>query len=1053
MGEHNTSRSWVRILGVGLGLVACLVGAPQPVGAQASTSSGFVGEVRDESGGVLPGATVTATQVDTGVAQTAVTDEAGRYRVPLLPQGNYTLEAGLEGFQAQVKTGLVLTVGRTLAIDFSLGVGSLTESVEVSGATTLVETQSSSVAGLVSGDQVRDLPLNGRSFDQLITLSPGTVMFSQRTTNAFQGTANQYSAGGVRPNQSRMIVDGSEMSGAGGNHTSVNTASGKLLGVEAIQEFQVVTNNADASYGKKPGGQVSIITRSGTNQFSGSVFGFFRDEAFSARDYFATEKPPLTQRNVGGTVGGPILRNKSFFFTSYESYIEQRGVTAVSTVPTMAVRRGIFPDGSVVPVHPDMAPILAIYPEPILDFGDGTGEARTPAVKDIDDKFFVARLDQQFSSSHSLTGRYMVQTGLRSDPNDNGIGRFLEVVPFDTHLLTVGYKAILSPRLVSQATFTLNKAYNRVDYAPVDGVTIPPSMIVVPGQTHHTSIQVQGGQIPNLGANTAGGTAEQYVDRRVFQFSDKVSYTRGAHYLDIGAEVHRVESQQFSGTQVRGTLRFANLKALVQGIPNQVTGPMSGSDGTKDWLQTYVAGYAQDAYRIRSNLTLNLGLRYEFMSNARDAQGRQGSWTPDPVTLILPTNPTVTSEVFAENKSGNWAPRVGFAWDVFGDSRMALRGGYGIFYAQMESEFRRALGPAAPFYNLATVANPPFPNPGQSLENAALGRLSASAVEPSPTIPRIRQFNLRVERSLGSSLLMAVGYLGSRGSHLGRTTNPQTPPPVINAAGRAELPRYLMNPALNTGATYYVWDAHSRYDAFEAELEQRFSHGLRYKAAFTWSKAIDEGSDIIANLSGASGGSSLLTAPEYGRGLAPHDARRRFVVNWSYNLPLGDHSGVAGAVLDNWQLAGVLQLQDGFPFTVTSGVTEPAVGGVNLNRTRAIDLVDGRSNNPVVGSPEQYYDPTAFQLAPISTIGTLGSNTLIGPGLQVLDLSFIKTVPVKGTSLVFRVDGFNVLNHVNFGFPDTTLFNADGSPRPSAGRITSTTTSGREFQFSVKFVW
>jgi hypothetical protein len=1035
-------------------VVSVLLGVARLVGAQASTSSGFVGLVHDQSGGVMPGATVTARQLATGYVQTVVSDAEGRYRIPSLPQGEYELDVSLPGFGTQVKSGLVLTVGRTMEVNFTLAVGAVSDEVTVAGNATLVETQSSSVAGLVSGQEIRILPLSGRSFNELITLSPSTVLFSQRTTNAFQGTAGQYSAGGARPNQTRMVVDGAELSGAGGNHTSMATASGKLLGVEGIQEFQVITNNADASYGKKPGGQVSIVTRAGTNDVSGTGFGFLRDERFDAKDYFDEEKTELDQYNVGFTLGGPISRDHTFFFLNYERYTETRGLTLVSRVPTLAVRQGVFPDGTVVRVHPDMVPILDIYPVPAgRDFGDGTAEASTPATLSVRDNYFVTRLDHQFSPQHSLFGRYLIQTGERTDPNDNNIGRFPEVVPFRTALLTASYKAILSPRLVSQTTFSANTSYNRVDYVPVAGITIPPSMIIVPGQTANTNIAVQGGQIPNLGSNTAGGTAEQSVDRAVYQYSQRVSYSRGAHFLDAGTEIHQVQSDQFSGLQVRGTMQFANLRALVQGTPNQIRGPQPGSDGFKNWRQHYVALYLQDAYKVRANLTLNLGLRWEFLSNPTEAQGRTAAWVPDAVTLVYPNEPTVTPKVFSENKSGNWAPRIGLAWDVFGNGQTAVRGGFGVFYAQIESEYRRALGPASPFYNLVTLTNPPFPIRPDAFAAGSLGLLSPSSVEVSPTIPRTTQFNLRVERSLGSDFLVALGYVGSRGSNLGRQTNPQTPPPVLNAEGRLEIPQALMNPRLAQSATHYQWDAKSQYDAMQAEFEKKSSRGLRYRVAFTWSKAIDEGADIIANLTGASAGSSFLTEPSLGRGLAPFDVRRRLSINWNYTLPLGTHAGGTGVLLNDWQLAGLFQAQDGFPFTASSGVNV-RIAGTNFNRAVGVDLAAGASTNPVLGGVDQYFDPSGFQLAPPHVIGNLGANTLIGPGLALLDLSVIKRFRAwRGTSAEFRVDVFNALNRANFGLPDGTLFNADGSRRPGAGRITTTTTTPREMQFGVKFLF
>jgi hypothetical protein len=441
------------------------------------------------------------------------------------------------------------------------------------------------------------------------------------------------------------------------------------------------------------------------------------------------------------------------------------------------------------------------------------------------------------------------------------------------------------------------------------------------------------------------------------------------------------------------------------------------------------------------------------MSNPYDTEGRMSAFVPVDSRLdgAYPLEIPVVDQVFQENKSGNFAPRVGFAWNVRGDGRTALRGGVGLFYAQIENEFRRAVGAAAPFWTSVRVNNPPFPNSGASLASGTAGALQPLGIHQFPEIPVTTQYNLRLEQALGERAVAAVAYVGSRGRNQARTGNPQIPVPFENASGRLEVENRLVTPAYSSNAAFIVFDANSWYDSLQVEFEQRPAFGLRFKAAFTWSKAVDEGVDNNSAPHGQSDLALVLSDHTFNRGPATHDVPKRFVFNWSYELPFGTHDGAAGVLLNKWQLAGIFQAQGGFPFTAQLGFSRSWPSGEAPDRP---DLAAGASTNPVLGGPDLYFDPTAFVLPPARTLGTVGVNTLRGPGLALLDVSLLKVFDVFGSrSVEFRTEVFNLLNRANFGIPDPILFNADGSRRGAAGRISSTQTTAREIQFSVKFVF
>jgi Carboxypeptidase regulatory-like domain/TonB dependent receptor-like, beta-barrel len=1063
MSTTSTTSDQFRRMGwLGVAIGFFLITAAPGLRGQVLTQGAFVGTVRDASKAVIPGVTVSATNEATAVTEKTTTDGSGQYRIPQLPPGDYRVEASRQGFRTEVRTNISLTVARKQELDFTMQVGAVTQSVTVSGEAAMVDTESSGVSSLVNGSEVRDLPLNGRSFDQLITLSSGTVN-SGSEGSAIRGNTSVFSIAGSRPSTTEINLNGSELAGSNNVNTTVSTASEKLLGVASILEFRVLTNNGDASYGKKPGGQVDIVTRSGSNQFHGSAYEFVRNQLFDARNFFAASRSPLRQNNYGFSVGGPIVRDKTFFFANLEQYRERRGETLIAPVPTAAVRMGVFPDGSVVTVNPDIKPFLDLYPAPNgRDFGDGTAEAISEGKLTVNDNYFITRVDHNFSENSSVFGSYMIQRGLRTDPNDNGYGQFPETDPLRTQLATIGYKKTLSPAVVSQLTLSLDRSSFYLTFLPRPGLTVPAGMYLIPGAKLTGDIGVGGttgtsgiGQLNNMGGNTTGGSQGRDAIRSLYGLSEQLNYVAGRHFWQFGVQVERNYDNENDATHGYGFLQFADLKTFDEGIPKQIQGPLPGSDASRNFRQMYYGLYAQDSFTMTSNITLNLGLRYEYLSNPIDAIGRTSAFVPSGNQLngVYPDQPTITPKAFAVDKSGNFAPRVGFAWNVGGTGRTSVRGGFGLFYGQIETEYRRTLAASAPFYNSVTVANPPFPNPGVALTSGKVGKLQPLGMDQAPSVPTSIQYNLTVERQVMPNTMLRLSYVGSHSYHLARDVNPQMPPPVL-VAGRWTVAQTLPNPTLSGNASYIVWDANSTYNSLQVELLRRFKHGLQFDMAFTWSKDIDEAVEPTSQTSSVGESASVAVNHHFDRGLAGYNVGRRLVFNWIYDLPFGHHAGLAAAALDGWRLNGILEAQDGFPFSVFTGFArsfKPNNGSQAIDRP---DLAPGCSNNPILGGPNEYFNPNCFVLQPAGVLGNLGSGTLIGPGLFSVDTSLEKSFPItEKTRLQFRVDAFNLLNHANFSIPAHSLFVASGQRIGSAGVITSTATDSRELQLSLKFMF
>ncbi len=1062
------SSNLIRVFGGVLSACALIFALVLPVSrAVAQVTTGIIsGTLRDSTGSVIPGGNIKVSHLETGSNRTAVTDATGHFLFSQLPVGEYEVQAESAGFRTQVRKGIVLTVGKEAAVNITLEVGEITEKVEVSGEAPLVETASSSLAGLVDEKQVRDLPLNGRSFDQLITLTPGTVQFGNKRRNVALGLTSGFSAGGARWEASKFTWDGVEIVGSNSVSTTPNSASGKLLGVEAIQEFAVVTNNGDATYGKKFGGQINVVTRAGSNSFHGNVYWFLRNNHLDARNFFDPGNvPQFKQNNFGVAVGGPFRRDKSWFFANYEGYRQRLGLSNVAIVPDADARRGILPlpdpanpsrlTSTNVGVAPGEVPALPLYPEPNgPNLGGGKALAFSSPSETTNEDFLVLRVDHSVSADNNLYARYFYDNSTLSSPRENP--HFAQFIPTRAQQAVLGLKTVFSPTVVNNfvAGFTRAAGINNV----VSDVPIPPSLIFEEGAKGTGNIVVQG--LNDLGGyNLSALLAGRFHNRNVFTYADQVNLIRGRHFLQAGTQIERIQANENQGTSRRGLWRFDGLLEFLQGTATSFQAPVAGSNGEKGWRQTYVSFFFQDNFRILSNFSLNLGLRYEFMTNISEVNGRIANYelVGRQLTNPLRTESIVSKNLWTENNSlRNLAPRIGFAWDVFGQGKTAVRGGFGVFYNQIEDDHRRGLGANTPFFTVLQAANVRFPTTAAALAGVA-GLPRPTGVARYADTPTMLQYNLRVEQSLGAQTRVAAAYVGSHAFHLARMTDPQVAAPTILSDGRLFYPLGTVrkNPQLAVVGELIVYDANSFYNSLQLEVERRIKSGLRFKAAYTWSKSIDDSSGTLAVTNAAT--TDLFPTNHKGdRGLSGFDLTHSFALNWSYDLPFASLFKTSGRLVEGWQLTGILNLLSGQPFTTEVGFSRARNG--TSNTFDRPDLAPGKSNNPILGSPSEsprYFDPNAFLLQPEGFVGNLARNTLRAPGIATADLGLQKNIPfTEALGLQFRWEVFNLLNRANFKFPTVRqIFTRQGTIIGSSGVLTETSTSSRQMQVSLKLTF
>jgi hypothetical protein len=1000
------------------------------------------GTVRDAAGSSISDATVTVKNVETGAVRKLATDDSGRYATTSIAIGSYQIRAEKTGFTSQVKTGIYLAVGQSATVDLTLPVGELQQVVTVQESPTPVTLSTQQTSGLVNERQVKELPLNGRSYDELITLNPAIVNYTGEraggvgTSNSAVG--NMFAVSGRRPQENLFLLNGIEYTGNSEINLTPGGASGQLLGVDAVREFNVVTDAYGVEYGKRPGAQVSIVTASGSNRIHGSAYEFLRNNALDARNFFDQASAPQFQRNeFGAALGGPIRHDKTFFFGNYEGFRQHLGLSDVTLVPDNNARQGIV-GGVNVGVAPGVVPLLNLWPVANgPNLGGGIAEAFSNPLQTVREDFGTARFDHTFSDRDSLFAVYTVDDSADRTPTINPLSRVVENLR--EQVVSLQEQHVFSPRLLNTARIGLSRAsYFFTGQTPVDipgwvGLN-PVGAVVIGGSTASNGAS----QISQAGTNVG---ANLNTARNLFTYEDHVGIAHGIHQFEAGVWIQRIQANDNLAQYQWGQASFGSLTAFLQGAISTFT--VIPSPTALEWRSVEGAGFVQDSIKLRPNLMLRIGFRFESTNGWNEAHGRASNYGFDS-NGVIETTPTVGNSALAVNRAKFLPePRAAIAWDPFGTGKTVVHAGFGIYRALLDNLDYR-LDANAPFNTTQAIKNISIANLHSS---AALGLISPSGVQPDPYTPTAITYTFQVEQQIAPNTSLTVGYVGSHGYHevLSADANEPFPTP-----GTLTYPKgaAFANPNLANTTTWFT-EGISSYNALEIDVNRRFSRGLQFRGVYTFSKSLDDGSAWNTNVGVNAPGFVMYPGnPKLDYGLSTYDVRNLAVINATYELPFGAHTRLGG-----WSVSGIESLQSGFPFTPQLGYN-PSNNGDSRNPVRP-------SYNPaftgkiVQGGPNQYFNPNAF-LAPASgTFGNAGRDTLSGPGLATLDFSILKNTKItEKINLQFRGEFFNILNRANFGTPNPVTFSsASTTPAPTAGLITSTATTSRQIQFGLKLLW
>jgi len=1105
-----------------LAAIVLMCGICFSVPASAQVAGGNLsGTISDPSGRLVPQAQVAIQNVATGITTTVITNSDGYYTAANLLPGEYQLTISAQGFSTAVRKGISLTVGAQQVIDLTLQVGSAARTVvEVTTEAPAVQLASSDISAVVNATTVRELPLNGRSWTDLAALQPGVDTIQTQPTFAVgadrgnRGFGQQLTISGARPQQNNYRLDGVSLNDyANGAPGSV---LGGNLGVDAIQEFSVLTSNYSAEYGKTSGGVVNAITRSGSNVFHGSAYEFLRNSALDARNFFedpTAPKAPFKRNQFGGAVGGPIIKNRTFFFADFEAIRQSKGIAVVDTVPSNAARSGLLcsnPAGA-DPSNPctttqlpagantdangvdlKAKAYLPLYPVPngaILGNGD-TALFTFSGQQVVNENFVTARVDHRFSEKDSLYGTYLFDRTPYSAPdgmNNVKLGSLSSrqfLVAEETHSFTQTF--------VNAVRFGFNHeaVNNNQSTGAINSVASDSSLGSFAGR-NAAQVQIGGASLLPGGV---GGLPTYLYRWNSIQVYDDAFLNRGKHTIKFGVAVERMLMQATALTDPSGIWQFADVGSFLTNSPSRFQGGIVSTLSPRDVRQTLFGTYLQDDWRWLPNLTLNLGLRYEMVTVPTEIHGKLAN-----LRNLADASPHLGDPFFVNNPTKkNFEPRIGFAWDPLRNGKMAVRGGAGLFdVLPLPYQFILLVTQAAPFFEYTSIKNP-----GPATCNCATthaffdgvlppfpaNKLRQTYTDPSPKRNYVTQWNLNVQYQLTPSVAAMVAYVGSRGVHQPfRVDDADMALPTVTSAG------YLWDPNASRLNDNYgsirgmFYQGRSYFNALELQLAKRMSHGFQLQGTFTWGKSIDTSSATVA---GDAFGNSISSLNWFdmrlNRGLSDFNVGRTLVVNgtWDISTPKS-LSGPAKWIADGWELGLIFTVSDGVPFTPTWGTGDDPALTQNNDDWAFPNRLGGPGcktlTNP--GNPNNYIKTQCFAIptAPDAAFftanncqggdltnlqcfnlrGNAGRNILIGPGITNLDFSIFKNNRIKRISenfnVQFRAEIFNILNHPNFALPTVPdngdIFLSDGTLSGGAGLLTRTTIPERQIQFAIKFIF
>lgn len=1022
------------------------------------------GTVTDQTGAVIPNAVVVVHNQDTGTQRTLTTNASGSYSAPSIPVGTYLVTTSVAGFVPYSHDHIALAVGESLVLPISLTVGSSGTVDVFDDSVSTVNLSTEQTSGVVGQREVKDLPLNGRSYDQLITLNPGTVNYTAQRSGGV-GTSNSsvgsmFAVSGRRPQDNLFLLNGVEYTGASLINVTPGGTSGQLLGVDAVREFNVVSDSYSAAYGKRDGAQVSIVTASGTNTIHGSLYEFARNSFFDARNYFDQARIPEFQRNdYGASLGGPVRHDKLFLFANYEAYRQNLGLSDVTLVPDTASRAAAVAS---------VKSLLNLWPlQNGPEVGGGIALAYSSPKQHIREDFGTTRFDTNLTANDLLFAVYTVDDSTANTPTANPYSLINESLR--EQVLSVQEQHVFSPRFLN----TARVGYSRASFYFVGSVPDaiqsqtstfvigkPTGAIVIAGSTASNGAS----QVSAAGANVGSNNA---ITRNLFTFDDHVFYSLGKHQIELGAWVQRLQSNDNLAQNQYGQASFASLATFLAG--NIKTFTVAPQVTALEWRTLFADFYLEDTFHLTPRVEVRAGIRTESSNGWNEAKGRAGVYTL--TNGVINTTPTVQSNAIADNKAKLLLePRLGVAWDLSGHGTTSLRASVGLHHSLLDALDYR-LDQAAPFNTTYAYAGTTVSNP-----TGATASVSPSTVATDIGTPTLLAYSLKLEQQVARATTLTIGYTGSHSTHQILSGDLNEPAFTTLTNGTIYYPTTTKaNPALANSTSWYSTGS-GNYNALVVDLRHDLTHGLRLRGNYTYSKNLDNGSAWNTSVSANTPAfTEVPSLPSLDYGPAATDVRNAAAFNASYDLPfgvgktyLGNVRGAGGRLISGWSLSTIATLQSGFPFSPQLGYNPTGSGDSrnpvrpNVNPAFSGKLYAGGSTAARVA---QYFNPAAFSAPAYGTVGNVSRDTLVGPGYSDWDLSLLKATQLtERARLQFRAEFFNILNHTNLQVPNEVVYSSGPTQgtvanqtaaavlSPTAGVITSAATS-RQIQLGVKILF